>query len=105
MAGGEHETIAVGPRGVRGVVLQESVPQCEGHGGSTHRRAGVAALGLLDGVYGEESHGVDAELVDVRRGDFCGQDWASVHGGVAVGPRSILSQGIGEVAMRKADSA
>ena len=60
----EHEAVAVGPRRVVRLVAQEARPDHEGRIGHPHRHAGVAALGLLHGVDGEEAEGVDRELLE-----------------------------------------
>ena len=58
VAVGEDEAVAVVEFGVGGVVAQEFRPQDFRHFRHTHRRAGVAGVGFLDGVGGEEADGV-----------------------------------------------
>ena len=60
---GEHEPVAVEPVGVGRRVAQEAGPQHVGHRRGAHRRAGVAAVRLLDAVDGQGADGVDRELV------------------------------------------
>jgi len=55
---GEHEAIAIRPGGIRGIVLEEVVPQHFGDVRHAHGRAGVAGVGLLDGVHGQSAYGV-----------------------------------------------
>ena len=63
VAGGEDEAVAVVPVGVRGVVLEEAVPEGVGHGRGAHRAAGVSVARLLHRIGGEQAEGVDAEGV------------------------------------------
>ena len=62
----QDETVAVGPGGIAGVVLEEAVPEDVGHRRGAHRRAGMARLGPLDLIDGEEAHRVDAQLIEFR---------------------------------------
>ena len=64
MAGRQHEAVAVEPLGVLGVVLEELVPEGVTHGCAAHRQAGVAAVGLVDGVNSQHPNAVDAERVE-----------------------------------------
>ncbi len=52
MAGGEHETVAVGPCGVLGIVSHNAGPDSVSQGRGFHGHAGVARVGLLYGVNG-----------------------------------------------------
>ena len=61
--GGEHEAVAVRPRGVARIVAQEARPKHIGHRGGAHRHAGMAGLGSLDRVHGQRADRVDAQLV------------------------------------------
>ena len=65
MTGGEDEAVAVVPARVRGIVLEETVPEGVGHGGLTHGATGVTVARLLHGVGREQAQGVDAEGVQV----------------------------------------
>ena len=58
VAVGQHEAIAVGPARLRRIVAQEVVPQHLGDVGHAHRHAGVAGIGLLDGIHGQRTDGV-----------------------------------------------
>jgi hypothetical protein len=64
VAGGQHEAVAVGPQRVGRMVLQEARPQHVGHRRGVERQAGVAAVGLLHHVDGQEAQRVDALLVE-----------------------------------------
>ena len=61
---GEHEAVAIRPKRVLRVVLQLSVPERVSHRRSTERQAGMAAVGLLDHVDGQEAEGIDAKLIE-----------------------------------------
>ncbi len=63
VAVGEDEAVAVDPLGVGGIVLHELVVEQVGDGCAAEGRAGVAGVGLLNGVDGEEAEGVDGKLV------------------------------------------
>ena len=63
VAGGEHEPVAVGPLGVGRVVLEVPAPERPRHRRRTHRHAGVAAVGGLHHVGGQEAERVDGQLV------------------------------------------
>ena len=63
VAVGEDEAVAVDPLGVGGIVLHELVIEQVGDGRAAERGAGVAGVGLLNSVDGEEAEGVDGELV------------------------------------------
>ena len=54
----QHEAVAVGPARIGRVVLQVVAPEGLGDVGHAHRHAGVAGVGLLDCI-----HGQDAECV------------------------------------------
>jgi hypothetical protein len=58
VAVGQHEAVAVRPFRVGRVVLQVVSPQHFGDVGHAHWGAGVAGLGLVDGVNGQEADGV-----------------------------------------------
>ena len=55
----QHEPVPVHPRRVRRVVLHQLVKQQVGHGRAAQRRAGVAAIGLLHLVHGQQAQCVD----------------------------------------------
>ena len=67
VAVGEHEAVAVGPRGIRRVVAQVAPPEHLGDLGHAHRHAGMAGVGLLHRVHGERADGVDDVGVARRR--------------------------------------
>ena len=62
MPSGQHEAIAVGPVRRLGIVVHHLVVEDVGHRRQGHRRAGMSALGRLDGVHGEGPDGVDRQL-------------------------------------------
>jgi hypothetical protein len=53
VSGGQHEAVAIRPLRVLGVVAQVLLPQHVGHGRRAHGQAGVAGVGLLNGVDGK----------------------------------------------------
>ena len=54
------------PVGVARVVAQEALPEQVRRRRQAHRRAGVPVAHLLDGVHGEDPHGVDRSPVQIR---------------------------------------
>jgi len=94
VAGGEHEPVAVRPRRVGRVVAQMAGEEGVGHRRRAHRHAGVAGVGLLDAVDGQEADGLDTPLLERRVAHDC------AHGGPftrASGPTaSALSEEHGE---------
>jgi hypothetical protein len=58
VAGRQHEAVAVGPVRLAGVVFEELAPEHGGDVGHAHRHAGVAAIGLFDGVHRQDANGV-----------------------------------------------
>src|ERR1035437_3011559 len=65
VAGGWKEAISVWPAWINGGGAREWRPQRVGHRRHSHRRAGMAGVGLLNGVHGKRPNGVDRELVEV----------------------------------------
>ncbi len=55
VASGEHEAVAVGPKGLARIEFQEFGEQHRRHVRHAHGHAGVAALGLLDRIHGERA--------------------------------------------------
>ena len=53
MAGGEDETVTIGPMGIGRVEPEVFGPQHESEIGATHGEAAVAALGFLDSIDGQ----------------------------------------------------
>ena len=53
VAVGQDEAVTVSPLRVDGVVLEVTAPQCHGHVGHAHGGAGVAGVGLLNGIHCE----------------------------------------------------
>ena len=64
--GRQHEAVAVRPAGIGRVVPQEARPEHVGHRRGAHRQPGMARVGLLDGVDGEEADRVDRQRVELR---------------------------------------
>jgi hypothetical protein len=60
VAAGEHEAVAVGPSRVAWIMAEEPAPEDVSGGSQGHGGAGMAGLGLLDGVHGECADRVDA---------------------------------------------
>jgi len=52
VAGGEDETIAIGPEGIGGIIAKKILPERIDDGSQTHGGAGMAGVGLLHGVNG-----------------------------------------------------
>ena len=72
VAVGEHEAVAVGPVRMRRVVLQVAAPQRDGDLGHAHRRAGVAAVGLLHRVHRQGADRVGHQRLAAGMGERCG---------------------------------
>jgi hypothetical protein len=68
VAGREHEPVPVEPLRVDRVEPQEPGPQHLGGRGQRHGRARMAVAGLLDGVHGQDTDGVDRQPVQVHLG-------------------------------------
>ena len=63
----QDEPIAIRPRRARGTVLQEPRPEHVRHRGGAHRQTGMAGVGLLNRVGGEETDGVDRHRIERGR--------------------------------------
>ena len=68
VAVGEDEAITVDPLGIGGIMLHELVVEQVGDGSAGERCAGMARVGLLNSVDGEEAEGIDRELVELMLG-------------------------------------
>ena len=64
---GEHEAVAIVPLGIGVGVHHVLAPHGVGHGGGAHRHAGMAALGLLHALGGEDADCVDDFLVQTHK--------------------------------------
>ena len=64
---GEHEAVAIVPLGIGVGVHHVLAPHGIGHGGGAHRHAGMAALGLLHALGGEDADCVDDFLVQTHK--------------------------------------
>src|SRR5262249_42463506 len=70
VAGGQYETVAVGPGGIRGVEFQELREQDRRHVGRAHRQTGMAGLRLLDSVHREPADRIGhTGGIDLRHGE------------------------------------
>ena len=58
MTVGEHKAVAIGPLRVAGVMPQKPVPKDLGDIRHAHGRAGMAAVGRLNGIHGESTNGI-----------------------------------------------
>src|SRR5690242_12416516 len=67
MAIRQHETIAIGPDRVVGVVAQKSLPQRVHHRCERHRRAWVTRIGLLHRIHRKGANGVYAKVIERGR--------------------------------------
>ena len=70
MAAREDEAVSILPLGMGGIKSQHPVPQLVSRGRQRHRGAGMAGLGLLDRVHGQDAEAVDGPPSGVGR---CGQ--------------------------------
>src|SRR5581483_3138541 len=64
VAGGEDEAVAIEPERVTRIVTQEARPESERHRSSAHGHAGMAGVGVLDGIGRQEANGVDAAIFE-----------------------------------------
>jgi len=48
----------------------ESAASSNGRQGGTHRSAGMTGMRLLNRIDGQRAQGIDAELVELRRGNL-----------------------------------
>ncbi len=71
VARGEHEAVAVRPRGVGRVVPEVTREERVRDGRGAHGHARMAGVGLLDAVDGQEADGVDAAVLE-----GCARHWA-----------------------------
>ena len=84
----QHEAVAVGPLGVRRIVLHQLVVEQVGDGRAAQRRAGVAAVGLLHHIHGQQPQRIDGQLIERKtretgshigcNSSFRGEDSAAV---------------------------
>ena len=72
----QHEAVAVWPGRVGRIVAEMLAPEHFGNFGHTKRHAGMAGVGLLDGVHGQGANGAGNFVIGRR----CG-GWASRAGG------------------------
>ena len=62
VARGQHEAVAIEPLGIGGIVRHLLAPHGVGGGSRAHRHAGMAGLGLLYALGGQDADGVDDHL-------------------------------------------
>ena len=67
--GREHEPVAIEPVRIARIVLEQARPQHIGHRRGPERHARMAAVRLLHGIYRQETHSVDAQLIQFGRHD------------------------------------
>ena len=67
MSAGEHKAVSGRPGRVIRVEPQHLVPQGVGHGGQSHGRARMAAVGFFHRVHRQRANGVDGPLLNVDR--------------------------------------
>ena len=68
VTGRQHETVAVRPRRIGGIEFQKTREQHRGHVGRAHRQAGVAGLGLFDGVHSQRANRIGEAAMSNARG-------------------------------------
>ena len=73
MAGGEYESVAVRPGGIRGDVFQESIPNVVRHSGGTHGCSRVASFSFLHRVDREETDAIDTQVIQLGVASLSGQ--------------------------------
>ena len=64
VSGRQHEAVAIGPARIGGVVAEMPGPEDVGEGSKRHRSARMARVRFLDGIHGEDSDRVDAEIFE-----------------------------------------
>ncbi len=65
MPTGKDETVAVRPPGVAWVVAQVAHPERVSHCRRAHWQAGMTGIGLLNGIGGQETDGIDSKLLQL----------------------------------------
>ena len=69
MSGRENEAVAVGPKGITRIELERAIPECISHGRRAQGQPGMARVGLLHHVHGQETERVDTQLIQRRRSE------------------------------------
>src|SRR5215213_1060140 len=67
---GEQKAVAVFPLRVPWVVTQKTCPQNVSHRRGAERQTGMTRLCFLDGVEGQGTNGVDAQMIEFAVGEF-----------------------------------
>ena len=89
MAARQDEPIAARPHRLRRVVAQIVLPKLIGHRREGHRRARMAAVGLLDGVHAQRADRVDRQQVNAGLGFGDGHGIATAERRWVIGSRSV----------------
>ena len=66
MAGREHETVAIRPSRILGMMFQEFCPEKVSHGRGPHGHSRVAGVSFLDHIHGQHADGVDTKLIYIH---------------------------------------
>ena len=77
----EDESITIGPVRRGGVIVERILPQRVAHRRKTHRRAGMPAIGRLDGIHGQRANGGDRQSIDERDVSGGTGDWVDGRNG------------------------
>ena len=77
----EDESITIGPVRRGGVIVERILPQRVAHRRKTHRRAGMPAVGGLDGIHGQRANGGDRQSIDERDVSGGTGDWVDGRNG------------------------
>ena len=77
----EDESITIGPVRRGGVIVERILPQRIAHRRKTHRRAGMSAVGGLDGIHGQRANGGDRQSIDERDVSGGTGDWVDGRNG------------------------
>ena len=97
VAGGEHEAVAVGPRRIGRIELEKLGEQHGGDIGRAHRQAGMAGLGLFDGIHRQRADGIGHAVVRGARERSGGRRRVRIHGARKAG-------GLGERSARRGET-
>ena len=97
VAGGEHEAVAVGPRRIGRIELEKLGEQHGGDIGRAHRQAGMAGLGLFDGIHRQRADGIGHAVVRGARERSGGRRRVRIHGARKAG-------GLGESDARRGET-
>jgi hypothetical protein len=93
----QHEAIPPRPERLLRIVGEKLVPDRVSHRGEGHGRAGVAGIGLLNGVHRQGADGVDGKQIEA--GSVVG------HGEIAVNQAGRSGQNASPLVYRDAEEA